>query len=337
MMQEDKKSYRKSETRILPKKIGIRTPLSLKYNRPVMAELFSRWRAGLARTSKAAFGRLAGILGATEITDGTWEQLESTLIQADLGIETTETILDSLKKTVREQGLTKSGELRAAMEKELRSRLDALPSSGWTSKPMVIMLVGVNGSGKTTTAAKLGRRYAEEGKRVVLIAADTFRAAAVDQLQVWADRLELPVISGQMGSDPGAVVFDGIQSALAKGYDVVLIDTAGRLHTRYNLMEELKKVYRVANKALPGAPQEVWLVLDSTTGQNALAQARAFKEAVGVTGVILAKLDSSARGGMAFAIQHDLGLPILFAGLGEQAADLVPFNPDVFVKEILAE
>jgi fused signal recognition particle receptor len=207
----------------------------------------------------------------------------------------------------------------------------------WPARPSIILLVGVNGSGKTTTAAKLGRRFADQGKRVLLVAADTFRAAAVDQLQVWAERLEIPILAGQMGSDPGAVVYDGIQSALAKDADMVLVDTAGRLHTRYNLMEELKKIQRVASKALPGAPHAVWLVLDATTGQNALVQARAFKEAVGVTGVILAKLDSSARGGMAFAIQRELGLPILYAGLGEKAEDLTQFDPDAFVKGILAD
>jgi fused signal recognition particle receptor len=207
----------------------------------------------------------------------------------------------------------------------------------WQAHPSIILLVGVNGSGKTTTAAKLGRRFADQGQRVLLVAADTFRAAAVDQLQVWAERLGIPILAGQMGSDPGAVVYDGIQSALAKGTDLVLVDTAGRLHTRYNLMEELKKVQRVAGKALAGAPHAVWLVLDATTGQNALVQARAFKEAVGVTGIILAKLDSSARGGMAFAIQRELGLPILFAGLGEKAEDLTPFDPDAFVKGILAD
>jgi fused signal recognition particle receptor len=177
---------------------------------------------------------------------------------------------------------------------------------------------------------------AREGKRVLLVEADTFRAAAVDQLQVWAVRMGLPIVAGQMGSDPGAVVFDGIKSAISKDYDIVLVDTAGRLHTRYNLMEELKKVSRVAGKALIGAPHAVWLVLDATTGQNALVQARVFKEAVGVTGVILAKLDSSACGGMAFAVQQELGTPILFAGLGEKMDDLVPFNRDAFVRGILA-
>ena len=307
----------------------------LQYNLPVMADVFSRWKAGLARSSKAAFGRLAGIFGATEITGETWDQLESQLIQADLGLETTEAVLASLQSVVRTQGLTRSSELQTMLEVELRSRLEAVPSIDLTAQPCIILLVGVNGSGKTTTVAKLGRRFADEGKRVLLIAADTFRAAAVDQLQVWAERLELPIVAGQMGSDPGAVVYDGIQSAVAKGYDMVLVDTAGRLHTRYNLMEELKKVQRVAGKALTGAPHAVWLVLDATTGQNALVQARAFKEAVGVTGVILAKLDSSARGGMVFAIQYELGLPILFAGLGEKAEDLTPFDPDAFVKGIL--
>jgi fused signal recognition particle receptor len=302
-----------------------------------MVDILSRWKTGLARSSKAAFGRLAGIFGATEISTDTWDQLEALLIQADLGIETTDAVLDSLKKNVRSQGLTRAVELRAILETELRSRLDAVPFMDWPARPSIILLVGVNGSGKTTTAAKLGRRFADQGKRVLLVAADTFRAAAVDQLQVWAERLEIPILAGQMGSDPGAVVYDGIQSALAKDADMVLVDTAGRLHTRYNLMEELKKIQRVASKALPGAPHAVWLVLDATTGQNALVQARAFKEAVGVTGVILAKLDSSARGGMAFAIQRELGLPILYAGLGEKAEDLTQFDPDAFVKGILAD
>jgi fused signal recognition particle receptor len=179
-------------------------------------------------------------------------------------------------------------------------------------------------------------RFKGQGKRVVLGAADTYRAAAVDQLQVWADRLDLPVVAGQPGADAGAVAYDSIQAAVARSADLVLIDTAGRLHTRFNLMEELKKVHRVVGKALPGAPHAVWLVMDATTGQNALQQARAFKDAVQVTGVILAKLDSSARGGMAFAIQRELGLPILFAGLGEKPDDLQPFDPDAFVDGILA-
>jgi fused signal recognition particle receptor len=307
----------------------------MQYNPTDMPDLFSRWKTGLFRSSKAAFGRLASLFGATEINNQTWDDLESLLIQADLGLETTNSVLDSLRASVRAQGLTRSAELQPLLENELRLRLDAPLPLSFPSRLTIILLVGVNGSGKTTTVAKLGRRFADDGKRVLLVAADTFRAAAVDQLQVWADRLKLPVVAGQMGSDPGAIVYDGIQSALSKGFDLVLVDTAGRLHTRYNLMEELKKVYRVAGKAMEGAPHAVWLVLDATTGQNALVQARAFKDAVNVSGVILAKLDSSAHGGMAFAIQKELGLPILFAGLGEKAEDLTPFDPDAFVRGIL--
>ena len=211
-----------------------------------------------------------------------------------------------------------------------------LPRLTWMDRdPAVILLVGVNGSGKTTTAAKLGKQFRQQGKQVLLAAADTYRAAAVDQLQVWGDRLNLPVIAGQPNADPGAVAYDAVQAGLSRQFDIVLVDTAGRLHTRYNLMEELKKVYRVVGKAMPGAPHAVWLVLDATTGQNALTQARAFKDAVKVNGVILAKLDSSAKGGMAFAIQRELGLPILYAGLGEKPEDLQRFDREAFVDGVL--
>jgi fused signal recognition particle receptor len=199
------------------------------------------------------------------------------------------------------------------------------------------LVVGVNGSGKTTTIAKLGKQYSDQNMSVIFGAADTFRAAAVDQLQIWGERLNIPVIAGQQDGDPGAVAYDTVKAAIARQVDLVFIDTAGRLHTRFNLMEELKKVHRVVGKALPGAPHHVWLVMDATTGQNALQQAHAFKEAVEVTGIILAKLDSSARGGMAFAIQKELGLPILFAGLGETPDDLQPFDPDLFIEGILAQ
>jgi fused signal recognition particle receptor len=301
-----------------------------------MEDILSRWRNGLAKTSKATFGRIAGLLGATEITSETWDELEALLIQADLGIETATEVIESLRRHVRTEGMLRSDELERALRAELRQRLAETPPVIWTERPSVLLVVGVNGSGKTTTIAKLGKRYVSERKTVILGAADTFRAAAVDQLQVWGDRLGVDVIAGAPESDPGAVAFNAVQAGSARRTDLVIIDTAGRLHTRFNLMEELKKVYRVVGKALPGAPHAVWLVLDATTGQNALQQARAFKEAVNVTGVILAKLDSSARGGMAFAIKRELGLPILFAGLGEKAEDLQPFDPDAFVEGILS-
>ncbi len=300
-----------------------------------MTDLFAKWKTGLAKSSKAAFGQIATLFGATDITQETWDDLEALLIQADLGIESTADIIDSLKRTVRDQGLTRSEELSESLRNELQLRLDKSSPPRWTEIPSVILVVGVNGSGKTTTIAKLAQRFQSEGKTLLFGAADTFRAAAVDQLQVWGDRLNVDVVSGAPESDPGAVAFNAVQSGAARYVDLVIVDTAGRLHTRFNLMEELKKVHRVVGKALHGAPHAVWLVLDATTGQNALQQAKAFKEAVNVTGVILSKLDSSARGGMAFAIQRELRLPILYVGLGEKPEDLIPFDPDAFVRGIL--
>ncbi|MBI5944208.1 MAG: signal recognition particle-docking protein FtsY [Chloroflexi bacterium] len=301
-----------------------------------MTNLFSRWKDGLSRSSKAAFGQIAALLGASEITSETWDDLESLLIQADMGIETASSVLDSLKRIQRTDGLIRANELFSALRQELRARLEAPPALKLDHKPAIILIVGVNGSGKTTTIAKLASRFHSEGRKILLGAADTFRAAAMDQLQVWGDRLQVEVIVGAWESDPGAVAFNAVQAGVARSVDIVMIDTAGRLHTRFNLMEELKKVHRVVGKALEGAPHEVWLVLDATTGQNALQQARSFKDAVHVTGVILSKLDSSARGGMAFAIQRELGLPIHFAGLGEKPEDLQPFDPDAFVDGILS-
>lgn len=300
-----------------------------------MSEFLSKWKSGLSRTSKSAFGRLAGLLGATEISKETWDELEGLLIQADMGVEVAGSVLASLKQEVKQKGIVKSAELRPMLKAELRCRLESPPPLDFPIKPSVILLVGVNGSGKTTTASKLGKRYQLEGKSILFGAADTFRAAAADQLQIWGDRLGIPVVTGASESDPAAVVFNTVQSGISRGVDIILIDTAGRLHTRYNLMEELKKMYRVAGKAMEGAPHHVWLVLDATTGQNALHQARTFRDAVKVTGIILSKLDSSSRGGMAFAIHGELDLPILFAGLGERPEDLTPFDPDAFIDGIL--
>lgn len=301
----------------------------------VMAALLPRWREGLLRTSQRAFGRLASVLGVTEIGPETWEDLEGVLVQADLGMETAQEVIRELQSVVTQQGLRQAAQLHEALRANLLARLESPIIPEWANPPQVILIVGVNGSGKTTTIAKLVNHYQHLGKKVLLGAADTFRAAATEQLGVWADRLGVSVIKGMPESDPGAVAFNTVQAGAARGMDLVLIDTAGRLHTRTNLMEELKKVHRVVGKALPGAPHAVWLVLDATTGQNALAQARSFTEAVRVTGVILAKLDASARGGMAFAIRKELGLPILFVGLGEQLDDLAVFDPQAFVSGVL--
>ncbi len=299
--------------------------------------IINKWRQGLARTRKSTFGRIANIIGVSEIDEETWDDLEGMFIQSDLGVETTGEIIEALKERVQTGGLTTANDLRDAIQTELLARLEAPPDIQFSGKPSVILIVGVNGSGKTTNMAKLGQRFREDGKKVIFGAADTYRAAAIEQLQIWGDRLDIPVITGQANGDPGAVTYDTVQAAIARKADIVMIDTAGRLHTRFNLMEELKKIHRVSGKALPGAPHGVWLVMDATTGQNALYQAKAFKEAVNVTGVILAKLDSSARGGMVFAIQHELDLPILYAGLGEAADDLAPFDPGAFIQGILAD
>ena len=297
--------------------------------------VFNKWRKGLEKTRKVTFGRIANFLGVSEISDETWEDLEALLVQADMGMETTTAVIDAVRDKVRVEGLTHAEEVVSVLKYELTQRLEELQIPDFTAQPMVIILVGVNGSGKTTSAAKLAYQYKQAGKSVLLVAADTYRAAAIDQLQVWADRAQVQMISGQPGGDPGAAAYDGISAAVARGMDMVIIDTAGRLHTRYNLMEEIKKVHRVCGKALTGAPHATWLVLDATTGQNALQQAKAFKSAVNIDGVILAKLDSSAKGGMAFAIKAMLDLPILYAGLGEGIEDLQAFDREAFVNGII--
>jgi fused signal recognition particle receptor len=301
-----------------------------------MADFLNKWKNGLERTRKVAFGRLANFFGATEITIDTWDELESVLIQADIGIETTGTIIADLIKKVENEGIITTADLRQHLALELQSKLIVPEIPDFSAqKPAVIMVVGVNGSGKTTTLAKLGKKFKNQGQRVLFAAADTYRAAAVEQLEVWGDRLGIPVIAGQPNADPGAVAYDAVQAGISKQYDLVFVDTAGRLHTRFNLMEELKKVNRVISKALPGAPHATWLILYATTGQNALMQARAFKEAVNINGVILTKLDSSAKGGMAFAIQKELNLPIIYAGLGEKPEDFQEFDPVAFVDGLL--
>ncbi len=300
-----------------------------------MNSIFNKWRESLTKTRDVAFGKVSTFFGATQINEDSWDELEALLIQADLGVDTTIALINNCQEQVDRQGLTKTEQLYSLLKSEMTALLDQPAEPELTYQPTVIMIAGVNGSGKTTTIAKLAARYKNMGKKVLLVAADTYRAAAVDQLEIWSDRIDVPIITAQPGSDPGAVTYDGVKSAISRGGDVVLIDTAGRLHTRYNLMEEIKKVYRVAGKALPGAPHYSWIVLDTTTGQNALQQAAAFGKAVHLNGALLAKLDTSAKGGMAFAIKKQLGLPVLYAGLGERVEDLQPFNREAFVDGIL--
>ncbi|MBN1230374.1 MAG: signal recognition particle-docking protein FtsY [Anaerolineales bacterium] len=303
-----------------------------------MNERFYKWRDGLTRTRKSTFGRIATLLGASEISSALWDELEALLIQADLGVSVTLSIISHLQEIVKQEGFTRADELRTALREELLSRLPETSIFQLNEGELTVVLIaGVNGSGKTTTAAKLGLKYKNQGMKVLLAAADTYRAAAIEQLQYWGKKLNLRVIAGQPEGDPGAVTYDAVKSAISRNDDLLLVDTAGRLHTRFNLMEELKKVNKVAGKALPGAPHAVWLVMDSTTGQNALQQAKAFKEAIDVSGIILTKLDSSAKGGMVFALQEELKIPILFVGLGEKPEDLEIFDPTMFVDGILAE
>ena len=300
-----------------------------------MNSIFNKWRESLTKTRDVAFGKVSTFFGATQINEDSWDELEALLIQADLGVDTTIALINNCQEQVDRQGLTKTEQLYSLLKSEMTALLDQPAEPELTYQPTVIMIAGVNGSGKTTTIAKLAARYKNMGKKVLLVAADTYRAAAVDQLEIWSERINVPIITAQPGSDPGAVTYDGVKSAISRGSDVALIDTAGRLHTRYNLMEEIKKVYRVAGKALPGAPHYSWIVLDTTTGQNALQQAAAFGKAVHLNGALLAKLDTSAKGGMAFAIKKQLGLPVLCAGLGERVEDLQPFNREAFVDGIL--
>lgn len=302
-----------------------------------MAEILNKWKNSLLKTRKQAFGKITSILGNSEISEESWDELEALLIQSDVGNNVTRDIITSIKSRVASEGIVKTGEYLEILNNELLYRLSSQEIILPDTKPAIVLIVGVNGSGKTTSIAKLGLHYKGMGYSVMFGAADTFRAAAVEQLKEWGERLNIPVISGQDEADPGAVAFDAVTAAKSKALDVLLIDTAGRLHTRYNLMEELKKVYRVCGKAMAGAPHYVWLVLDATTGQNAFQQAKVFQQTVHVDGIILSKLDSSSKGGMAFAIQEELRLPILFTGLGEKPEDFEIFDPRKFVEGITKE
>lgn len=300
-----------------------------------MFTAFKSLKDGLTRTREAVFGRVATLLGQSDVTDETFDELEVMLIQADLGAALADEVVAGLEVLAEKEAIVQAEGLKNALRAKLRSLLIEPPPLNLNTPPTVILLVGVNGSGKTTSAAKLARHLQLQKRSVMLGAADTFRAAAVEQLEIWGKRLGIPVVAGQPNADPGAVAHDAVAAARSRQADVLIVDTAGRLQTKYNLMEELKKVRGVIAKALPGAPHETLLVLDASTGQNALSQARAFKDAVGLTGVLLAKLDGSAKGGMAFAIGRELGLPIRFVGTGERFEDFDVFDPDKFVAGLL--
>ncbi|MCA9952679.1 MAG: signal recognition particle-docking protein FtsY [Anaerolineales bacterium] len=295
--------------------------------------MFKSIRDSLSKTRQSVFGQIAHVLGAGDITEETWEDLEALLIQADVGVPTTLALVETLRDRVTKEGLYTADQLTSALREELRAMLVEPESFPLEEKRLltVVMVVGVNGSGKTTSIGKMALYYKNKGYKPVMVAGDTFRAAAIDQLTIWSERADVPIISGQPGGDPAAIAYDGIRATRARGNNLLFIDTAGRLHTKYNLMKELEKVYGVCKKSVHQAPHEVLLVLDAPTGQNALLQAQKFKESVNITGVVLTKLDSTAKGGMVFAIYRELGVPVRFIGTGERLQDLAPFDADQFV------
>jgi fused signal recognition particle receptor len=304
---------------------------------PVEPNLLDKLKAGIQKTRLGLVDRIEEVFaGQKEIDADLLEELEYTLITADLGVRTVTEILEQIRQGIDRKSTGDAAEVRGLIERHLMEVLRASdsPVKLVAAPPAVIMLVGINGAGKTTTIGKLTHRFQSEGRQVMLCAADTFRAAAVEQLQVWADRNGVGMIRQSQGSDPSAVVFDALNSAKAKQIDYLIIDTAGRLHTKENLMAELEKMRRTAQRVVPGAPHEVWLVMDATTGQNGLEQAKKFTEAAGVTGIILTKLDGTAKGGVAVAIARELNLPIRYVGVGEKIDDLLPFEPDRFVESL---
>jgi fused signal recognition particle receptor len=301
--------------------------------------LFKTIRKSLSRTRQSVFGQIQNALGNGDITEETYEDLEALLIQADMGIDTALFVVEQVRERAVEKHLYTADQLIPVLRAELRALLTDPPPFQIDAPRLltVVMVVGVNGSGKTTTIGKLARYYKEQGRRVQLVAGDTFRAAAIDQLKVWGDRAGVPVISGQPGGDPSAVIYDSIRATRARGFDLLFVDTAGRLHTKFNLMKELEKVYSVCQKSVHQAPHEVLLVLDAPTGQNALLQAIKFKESVNITGVILTKLDGTSKGGMVFPIYRELGLPVRFIGTGEGIEDIAPFDADAFIDGLFEE
>jgi fused signal recognition particle receptor len=304
---------------------------------PTEPDLLDRLKAGIQKTRSGLVDRIEDVLaGKKQIDADLLEELEYTLITADLGVRTVQDILERIRQRVDRKMAGDASEIRGLIREHILELLSAseTPVRMVTTPPAVVMLVGINGAGKTTTIGKLANRFIGDGRKVLLCAADTFRAAAIEQLEVWAQRAGVEMIRQQTGADPSAVVFDALQAAKARGVDYVIVDTAGRLHTKENLMAELEKMRRTAQRVVPGAPHEVWLVLDATTGQNGLEQARKFTELAGVTGVVLTKLDGTAKGGVVVGIARELSLPIRFVGVGEKIGDLLPFEPEQFVESL---
>ena len=298
---------------------------------------FDKIKAGLTKTRDALSDTLGSVFsGFSEIDDDFYDELEEALILADLGVETALKAVERLRKTVREQRLKTTEEARVALKTILTDMLNVGETAlNLTTTPSVVLVIGVNGVGKTTTIGKIATRLHSEGKNVLLVAGDTFRAAAADQLEIWAQRSGCGIVRQQEGADPASVVYDGIQSAKAKGADVILVDTAGRLHNKQNLMNELGKISRIIDRELPDAAKEVLLVLDGTTGQNGLMQAKQFKEIAGVTAIALTKLDGTAKGGIVIAVADALQIPVKFVVVGEKAEDLMPFEAKDFVEALL--
>jgi fused signal recognition particle receptor len=296
--------------------------------------LLDRMKQAVTRT-RETFSSIAAL--TREVDDRSLDDLELALLAADIGGPTTDAILSRLRERALRQGIASGTELQSLLKAELLRILTdvATPVAPPAAPPEVVMMVGVNGTGKTTTSGKLAALYRREGRTVLLCAADTFRAAAIDQLQVWAERSGVDVVQHRPGGDPSAVLYDGAAAARARGIGVLIVDTAGRLHTKTGLMQELDKMRRTAEKIIPGAPHQTLLVIDATTGQNGLQQARLFTEAAHVTGIVLTKLDGSAKGGIVVAIAHELGLPVRFAGVGEKLEDILPFDPVAFVDSLL--
>ncbi len=297
--------------------------------------IFSRIKEGLKKTRDAIFGRIDMMLKSfTKIDDELFEELEELLVMGDVGISTSEKICDELKTRVKQQGITDPKEINRLLAEVITEMLKGGQELQVNTKPSVILVIGVNGVGKTTTIGKMAARFVREGKRVTLAAADTFRAAAIDQLAIWSERAGADLIKQNEGSDPAAVVFDAISSAKARGSDIIIADTAGRLHNKKNLMAELEKINRIIDRELPDADKEVLLVLDATTGQNAVNQTKEFKNAAGITGIVLTKLDGTAKGGVVLAIREELDVPVKFIGVGEQIDDLQPFEPEQFARAL---